>query len=192
MRVVKIRTAILISSPVPNPSAKHICFLNPLHPHKMEVFYPKITVATPSWECMFSNPTVRYLQLGNEGYHLRPEKLISESREYVFISQMNQNRTSGLEYVLKSENVQKLWGFGMQKKPVHVFDISISNYTQVAHSMRLNIENAYNKVGPVIENFELVSDEDTSVHVGEITNIQSYSLSDFNQLTQITSEEAWS
>jgi len=138
MRVVKIRTAILISSPVPNPSAKHICFLNPLHPHKMEVFYPKITVATPSWECMFSNPTVRYLQLGNEGYHLRPEKLISESREYVFISQMNQNRTSGLEYVLKRENVQKLWGFGMQKKPVHVFDISISSNLQIAYSMRVN------------------------------------------------------
>lgn len=185
MRVVKIRTAIFISNPAPNPSAKHICFLNPLNPYDMELFYPKITVSTPFWECAFSNPTVRYLYHGREGYHLKPERLISEGREYVFISQMNKDRTSGFEYVLKSENVQKIWGLGMQKKPIHVFDISISSNLQIAHSMRVNTKNAKNKIGPIIENIELVSDENTSLHIGEIMQISHFTKQEFEGVTGI-------
>lgn len=184
MRIVKIRTAIYISRPTPSPSARHISFLNPLNSLKLEVFKPKITIATPYWECMFSNPTVRYLNLGQEGYSLRPEKLVSEGREYVFISQMNQKKTSCIEYVLTNESIQRMWGFGMQKKPVHVFDISIASNTQVAHSMRVNTKNAINKVGPIIDNIELVSDEDTSLHIGEITQIQSFKIKEFKDICE--------
>jgi len=184
MRTIKIRTAIFVSHTVPDAYAHHLCFLNPMVSDALELFYPQIMVTTATWEAAYVNPRVRYLNLGDEGYGLRPERLISEGREYVYMFQLSKD-SSGIEYVLNRENIQKIWGFGMHRTPIHVFDISISANLQISHSMRMNVASSVSQVGPVIKDFEFISDEDTSLHIGEIIQIQSYTLSDFEEATGI-------
>ena len=184
MKTIKIRTAIFVSHTEPDAYAHHLCFLNPMNHNTLELFNPNIMVATSKYEAAFVNPTVRYLNLGDEGYVLRPEWLISEGREFAYLFQLNQKR-SGFEYALSRENAQKIWGFGAHKTPIHVFDISISSNLQISHTMRINATSTVSQVGPVIKDFEFISDEDTSLHIGEIIQLQSYTLSDFEEATGI-------
>lgn len=184
MRIIKIKMAIFVSHTAPSAYAHHVCFLNPMNQSTLETFDPQIIVATPKWESPFVNPTVRYLNLGDEGYGLRPERLISEGREYFYMFKLSWD-SSGVECVLNRENVQKILGFGAHKTPIHVFDISISSNLQISHTMRINATSTVSQVGPVIKDFEFISDEDTSLHIGEIIQLQSYTLSDFEEATGI-------
>lgn len=184
MKTIEIRTAIFVSHTEPDAYAHHLCFLNPINRNSLELFNPNIMVVTATCEASFINPTVRYLNLGDEGYALRPERLISEGREYAYLFQLSQKR-SGIEYALSRENVQKIWGIGAHKTPIHVFDLSIRGNLQISHSMRINTTSTISQVGPVIKDFEFISDEDTSLHIGEIIQLQSYTLSDFEEATGI-------
>jgi len=183
MRVAKIRTAFFVSRPIPLAQTQHLCFLNPMLPDKLELFDPKITIKTPSWHCKFSNPTVRYVTLGNEPYKMLPEKLITMRREYVFISQFNKKRTSNIEYVLTSSRIQSLWGVGMQEKPIHVIDIDIKNDLQVDFSFGVSFQNIPNHIGSAIQSFDLISSCESSTHIGEIKRVQSFTLPEFKKMT---------
>ena len=183
MQTAKFRTAIFVKSPVPSIYMQHCCFLNPTLPEKLEVFDPEITNRTPSWHCKLSTPTVRYETLGNEPYKMPPERLINMGREYVFISQLSQNTPANLEYVITYQRIQSIFGVGMQDKPIHVFDIDIRNDLQVDFGLGVNFENIPNQIGSAVHNFDLVSDFNSTTHVGEIKQIRSYTLRRFEEDT---------
>lgn len=183
MQTAKFRTAIFVKSPVPSIYMQHCCFLNPTLPEKLEVFDPEITNRTPSWHCKLSTPTVRYETLGNGSYKMLPERLINMGREYVFISQLRQNKPANLEYVMTNQRIQSIFGVGMQDKPIHVFDIDIRNDMQVDFGFWVNFENTPNQIGSAIQNFDLVSSFNSTTHVGEIKKIRSYTLRKFEEDT---------
>jgi len=188
MRVAKIRTAFFVSRPIPLAQTQHICFLNPMLPDEFELFDPKITIKTPSWQCKFSDPTVRYLTLGDEPYKMLPERLIKIKREYVFISQFNENRTSNIEYVLTDRRIQSIWGVGMQQKPIHVFDIDIKNDLQVDFSFGVSFQNIHNHIGSAIQSFDLISAYESTTHIGEIKRVQSFTLREFEEMADFFDE----
>jgi len=182
MKVAKLRTAIFVSQESTSTFAQHRCFLNPRHSTDHEVFNPEIVVRTKNWECELSKPTVGYELLGNERYGLLPEPLVAEEREYVFISQLKKNSCL-LEYVLKKENIQSIWGFGMNEKPIHVFDIDIKNDLQVDPGFSIQLCDLAGPDGFTTTNFNLISDYESAIHIGEIKQIRSYRLAEFNEMT---------
>ena len=183
MQTAKIRTAIFVSSPVPSSYMQHCCFLNPTLPEKLEVFDPEITIKTPGWQSKLTHPTVRYETLGNEPYKMLPERLIKMGREYIFITQLSQNTPKNLEYVMTYQRIQSIFGVGMQDKPIHVVDIDIRNDMQVDFGFWVNFENTPNQIGSEVQNFDLVSSVNSSTHVGEIKQIRSYTLTQFEEDT---------
>ena len=182
MKVAKLRTAIFVSQDPNSTFAEHRCFLNPRHSTDHEVFNPEVIVQTKDWECRLSKPTVGYELLGNERYGLLPKSLIAKEREYVSISQLKKNSCL-LEYVLKKENIQSIWGFGMNKKPIHVFDIEIKNDLQVDPGFSIQFCDLAEPVGFNTTNFQLISEYASATHIGEIKQIRSYELSKFNEMT---------
>jgi len=182
MNIAKLRTAIFVSHNSTSTFAEHRCFLDPRQTTDHEVFNPGIVVETKNWKCSLSTPTVGYELLGNERYTLLPEQLIAENREYVFISQLRGNSCL-IEYVLKKENIQSIWGFGMHQKPIHVFDIEIQNDFQVDPGFSIEFGNFSAHTGYCIANFKLTSEYESGMHIGEIKQIRSYALSEFNETT---------
>ena len=181
MQTAKIRTAIFVKNPAPSSYMQHCCFLNPTLPEKLEVFDPEITIKTPSWQSKLTHPTVRYETLGSEPYKMLPERLIKMGREYVFISKLSQNTPINLEYVMTYQRIQSIFGVGMQDKPIHVFDIDIRNDMQVDFGFGVNFENTPNQIGSAVQNFDLVSSFNSTTHVGEIKQIRSYTLTQFEE-----------
>ena len=183
MQTAKIRTAIFVKNPAPSSYMQHCCFLNPTLPEKLEVFDPEITIKTPSWQSKLTHPTVRYETLGSEPYKMLPERLIKMGREYVFISKLSQNTPANLEYVMTYQRIQSIFGVGMQDKPIHVFDIDIRNDMQVDFGFGVNFENTPNQIGSAVQNFDLVSSFNSTTHVGEIKQIWSYTITQFEDYT---------
>jgi len=184
MKIAKIRTAVFTSNYF-NQSTHHICFLNPLNNDNLEIFDPKIRVSTPFWDCSYFAPISAVRHFGQDKGTVKPWTLISSGREYAVISHFNQNDTSAIEYFFPRERFQNLRRAGLQKKPIHVFDISISSYIQLHGAVRLETSDAINKVGPVIQNLKLVSHYESILVVGEITKTHSYRLTDFEKMTEI-------
>ena len=182
MNIAKLRTAIFVSHNSTSTFAEHRCFLDPRQTTDHEVFNPGIVVETKNWECSLPTPTVGYELLGNERYTLLPKRLIAENREYVFISQLKKNSCL-LEYVLNKENIQSIWGFGMNQKPIHVFDIEIKNDLQVDPGFSIQFYELTEPDGDTATNFKLISEYEAAIHIGEIKQIRSYELSEFNEMT---------
>ena len=81
------------------------------------------------------------------------------------------------------QRIQSIFGVGMQDEPIHVFDIDIRNDMQVDFGFGVNFENTPNQIGIVVQNFDLVSSFNSTTYVGEIKQIRSYTLTQFEEDT---------
>ena len=163
-------------------SGLHYELLHPMNDDGAKKFQPLIYFFNPDWQKKLSKVSILITPRDAMMRKALPRNDLLKKSDFVFFAHSKAWESSIIEYALKIELIEKIRSLSIKNKPVHVFTIQINNSIQVEEGFWLDCEKANFHEGVAINNFRLETEYDSAIHVGQIENMQSYSLEAYQAL----------
>ena len=161
----------------------HCEFLHPISNVGASKFEPNMQFFNPEWQKTLNKISVfmspRHALICN----LKPQDGLDKISDFAFITHTRDDDKSIIEYALDIEFIEKIRRLSLEKKAVHVFNLQISNSSQVNNGFWLDCEKADFVNGQAINNFRLETEYNAAVHVGRICSVESYTIDEYEALT---------
>lgn len=163
--------------------AYHCEVLHPISNEGASTFDPTMKFFNPEWQKNLDKISVIITPRHALTCRLRPQDGLEKISDFAFITHTRGDDKSIIEYALDIEFIENMRGLSLEKRPVHVFNMEISNSSQVDKAFWLDCEKAEFANGKAINNFTFETEYKAAIHVGRILGVESYSIDEYEALT---------
>ena len=161
----------------------HCEILHPISNKGASTFEPTMKFFNPEWQKNLDKISVIITPRHALTCRLRTQDGLEKISDFAFITHTSGDDKSIIEYALDIEFIENMRGLSLEKKPVHIFNIEISNSSQVDKAVWLDCEKAEFANGKAINNFTFETEYKAAIHIVRIVSVESYTIDEYEALT---------